>query len=160
AINLAVALSMKSEGKVLLVDGDFRRSTVHAVLGLPESPGLAETLQGRCQLEEALIRAEQFPNLHILTVGVARSNPSELLDSMRWPALCAKLRRQFSYIVVDSSPIGAFADSDLIQAACDGVVVVLRLDHTKRQSAAKAIKSMPKEKLIGVVLNWVDEWFL
>jgi protein-tyrosine kinase len=160
AINLAGAFSLKSEDKVLLVDGDFRRSTIHTMLGLSETPGLAEVLRGTCSLEEALIRTEQFPNLHILTAGEGRSNPSELFGSTRWPEVCASLRNTFQYVIVDSPPIGAVADYDLIQAACDGIVVVLRLDHTNRTLAAKATQSVPKERLIGVVLNCVDDWFL
>jgi capsular exopolysaccharide synthesis family protein len=160
AINLAAAFSLKSEGNVLLLDGDLRQSMIHKVLGLPESPGLADVLLGTCRLEEALIRAEQFPKLHILTAGVAWSNPSELLDAARWPALCGALRNMFSYVIIDSPPIGSFADWDLIQASCDGVVMVVRLDHTKRKLAKKAVQSLPKENLVGIVLNCVDDWFL
>jgi capsular exopolysaccharide synthesis family protein len=160
AVNLAGALSLKTESKVLLVDADFRRSTIHTQLGLDEGPGLAEVLRGNCTLEEAVIRTEQMPNFPILTAGENKSNPVELLDSSRWPALCARLRETFRYVVLDSPPIAAVADYDLIQAACDGVVVVLRPDHTNRKLCNKALQVIPKEKLIGLLLNCVTDWFL
>ncbi len=159
AINLAGALSLKSEGKVLLADGDFRRSSIHTLLGLPEAPGLADVLRGTCALEEALIQVEQCPNLYVLTAGEARSNPAELLDSTRWSHLAATLRDSFQYTIIDSPAIGVVADYDLIQASCDGVILVLRPDHTKRALAFKAVDSVPKEKLVGVMLNCVRDRF-
>jgi capsular exopolysaccharide synthesis family protein len=159
AINLAGALSLKSEGKVLLADGDFRHSTVHGLLGLPEGPGLADVLRGVCALEDALIQVSQCPNLYILSAGTADANPAELLDSTRWSQVAAALRNTFQYAIIDSPPIGAVTDYDLIQAACDGVVLVLRPEHTKRAQVSKALDSIPKEKLIGVMLNDVRDWF-
>ena len=75
AINLAGALSLKTGGAVLLVDGDFRRSVVHSHLGLPAGPGFAEVLAGSCPLEAALIHVEQFHNLYVLPAGTTKSSP-------------------------------------------------------------------------------------
>jgi len=160
AANLAGALALKMDSTVLLVDGDFRRSTLCSELGLPETPGLSEVLGMGLPLEKAVIRSEQFPNLYVLPAGKAVENPTELLDSPQWTALRARLREQFRYIIVDSPPIGAVADYDLLQAACDGVIMVLRPDHTNRQSCLKALEILGKEKLLGVVMNCVHSWFL
>jgi capsular exopolysaccharide synthesis family protein len=159
-VNLAGALSLKADTKVLLVDADFRRSSVGKLLGLPPVPGLNEVLQGVVSLEEAIIQTEQFPNLCILPAGGRCDNPVELLDSAAWPALCTKARELFKFIIVDSPPIAAVADYDIIQAACDGILVVARPDHTKRKVCVKALECVPKDKLIGVVLNCVGKWFL
>ena len=159
AINLAGALSLMSEGKVLLADGDFRRSSIHALLGLPKTPGFADVLRGTCKVEDALIQVEQSPNLYILPAGEAWANPSELLDSAHWSHVAATLRSTFQYVIIDSPSIGVVADYDLIQAACDGVLLVLRPDHTKRGLAFQAVDSVPKEKLVGVMLNCVRERF-
>lgn len=160
AVNLAGALALKSDVNVLLVDADFRRSTVHAKLGLPLGPGLSDVLQGNCALEGALIRTEQLDHLYILTAGAIHVNPVELLDSSRWPAVCGRLRELFRYIVVDCPPIAAVADYDLIQAACDGVIFVARPDHTKRQPLLNAIKAVPQDRMLGVIMNCVKDWFL
>jgi protein-tyrosine kinase len=161
AINLAGALSLKSEAKVLLLDADFRRSTTHQQLGLPETPGLAEVLLGQCSFEDAVIQAEQFPNLHILVSGdVKDMNPSELLDSPRWQALCQVMRTRYQHVIVDSPPVAAVADFDLIQLAADGTILVVRPDHTKRAACFKALETVPREKLLGVLLNCEHDWFL
>lgn len=159
AINLAGALALKGEGNVLLLEADFRRSTLHSQLGLPRSPGLADILAGH-PLEEALVRAAQLPSLYLITAGKMLANPTELLDLARWPWLCSQLRKLFKYIVVDCPPIGAVADYDLVQAVCDGVVVVVRPDHTNRKLCQRVLEMVPKDKLTGIVLNCVTPWFL
>jgi capsular exopolysaccharide synthesis family protein len=159
AINLAGALALKGEGKVLLVDADFRRSAVGVSLGLPAESGLAEVLAGSTTLDQAIISAQQFPNLHILAAGVAPRNPTELLGSSRWRTVCEALRGSFRYIIMDSPPIGAVADYELIQAACDGVLLVVRPDHTARKMFFQSLHAVPEEKLIGVLLNCVPKWF-
>lgn len=160
SVNIAGALSLKGEGDVLLMDADFRRSTIHDRLGLRDSPGLAEVLSGDVSLEDALVRTEQFPRLYVVTAGQPRGNPSELLDSERWKAACEVLRSRFRYVIADSPPVASVADYELLQASFDGVIMVMRPDHTKRQQCLKALELVPKQKLIGVVMNCVPAWFL
>jgi Mrp family chromosome partitioning ATPase len=83
----------------------------------------------------------------------------ELLDSPRWPAVCAQLRGLFQYLILDSPPVAAVADYDLLSAPSDGVVVVVRPDHSDRGQCFKVLDSIPKNKYLGVVLNCVPEWF-
>jgi len=160
ATNLAGALSLKAGASVLLVDADLRRPAIHVQLELPAEPGLADVLHGQCSLDGALIQVQQFPSLYVLTSGVNKTNPTELLDSSVWTSLCSKLRERFQFIIVDSPPIAAVADYELIQAACDGVVLVVRPDHTPRKLCQKALGMVPKDRLIGVVMNSVEDWAL
>jgi receptor protein-tyrosine kinase len=160
AVNLSGALSLKTEAHVLLADTDFRRPTIHIQLGLAASPGLADVLSGTATLEEALVRTEQFPNLYVIPAGKPCSNPSELLDSTRWGALCNQLRTRFRYVIADSPPVASVADYELLQATCDGVVLVARPDHTKRKACLRALETIPQDKLIGVVMNCVGDWFM
>ena len=158
AINIAGALALKSEGQVLLVDADLRKSTIHAQLGLPESPGLAEVLAGECTPEEALVHTREFPNLYVVSAGTPPRNPVELLDSERWRALCAKFRDMFRYVIIDSPPVGTVADYELIQAVCEGVILVVRPDFTNRNLCRSALDFVPKAKFLGVLLNCVPDW--
>ena len=161
AINLAGVLSLKGESKVLLLDADFRRSSMHSRLGLPPSPGLAEVITGECAFEDAVIQADQFPNLYILVRGDCKSiNPSELLDSPGWHSLCEKTRAEFEYIIIDSPPVAAVADFELIQIAADGTILVVRPEHTKRAACMQAIDTIPRDKFLGVLLNCAADWFL
>lgn len=161
AINLAGVLSLKGDAKVLLVDADFRRSAIHKQLGLAEGPGLSEVLLGKCAFEEGLVQAEQFPNLHILVNGkLENMNPSELLDSPYWRALCQTARKRYQYVILDSPPVAAVADYELIQMAAEGMVLVVRPEHTNRSACFKAIETIPREKFLGVILNCAQPWFL
>jgi protein-tyrosine kinase len=160
AANLASALALQADLRVLLVDSDFRRSTLTGVLGLPKTPGLSEVLRGEATLESALISVEQFPNLYFLPSGGPVRNPSELLTTAKWQELLATFRQEFRFTVFDAPPAGVVADYDLLQAGCDGVILVVRPDHTNRQQWRKALEIVPKAKQLGVILNCVEDWFL
>jgi capsular exopolysaccharide synthesis family protein len=160
AINLAAVLALKQDFQVLLIDADLRRREVSKVLGIPEQPGLTSVLKGECPLDDALIHLQQFPNLFILPGGVTDRNPAELLASPRWREVMLETRQRFHYVVVDATPMTAVADFDLVQVACDGIVLVVRPDHTDRKTFTKVLETVPKDKLIGTVLNCVEDWFL
>jgi Mrp family chromosome partitioning ATPase len=115
-------------------------------------------LVGACTLEDALVRTQEFPNLHVVSAGTTPANPVELLDSARWRELCAKLRDTFRYVIIDSPPAGAVADYELIQAVSDGVILVLRPDSTNRHLCLSALDFVPKTKFLGVLLNCLPDW--
>jgi protein-tyrosine kinase len=160
SINVAGALSLKAEVDVLLIDGDFRRSSIPRQLSLSDVPGLSDVLAGDCLLEDAIVRAEQFPNFYILPAGTPRENPSDLLESPFWSQMLVRLKNTFRYIVVDSAPIDAVSEYDLLLSASDGVIMVGRPDHTKLREFLAALKTIPTSKFIGVVMNCVSNNFL
>src|SRR5579872_5445394 len=160
SINLSGAMALKSGARVLLVDADMRRSQIGMLLGISQAPGLSDVLAGACTLDEAIVQTEQFPNLFVLPGGRPVVNPTELLDSSRWAALCSSVRHQFEYVIFDAPPMATVADYDLIQSHCDGVVLVVRPDHTSRELCLKAVESVPKDRLVGVLMNCVRDWFL
>jgi capsular exopolysaccharide synthesis family protein len=160
AVNIAGCMALKDQTTVLLVDADLRRSCLAEVLGVPGSPGLADVLAGRATLESAIVRLEPFPNFYFLPRGEQQGSPTELLDTGRWRAIAAVLKREFGFVVIDAPPIGLVADYDLVQDVSDGVILVIRPDHTNRTLGLKALQSIPPEKLVGVVINCATEWFL
>jgi protein-tyrosine kinase len=160
AINTAAALALKKDVRVLLVDADLRRTDISRVLGIPASPGLGDVLSGRSTLADAIVRLEEFPSLCVLPAGPSVKNSAELLDSPHWDKLAEALRAQFTYTIVDATPIAAVADFELVQRVCDGVILVMRPDHSERKLCFKAIEAIPKEKFLGAVLNCVEDWFL
>jgi capsular exopolysaccharide synthesis family protein len=160
ALNVAGALSLKGEVKVLLVETDFRRSSFCKLLQLSDEPGLVDVLSRKCSLEDALMKVEQLPNLYLLGAGAFRPDASELLESPFGRAIFQTVRKRFHYVVLDCPPIGSIADYDVIQAAADGVLVVLRPDHTNRSAAVETLANVPKDKMLGVVMNHVKPWFL
>jgi capsular exopolysaccharide synthesis family protein len=160
ALNLAGALALKSEMNVLLVESDLRRPSLSHLLGAPACPGLGDLLAGECTLEEAIFRVEQFPNLCVLPAGKPRLNATELLDSANWKSLVATVRKDFKFTILDSPPVGAVADYYLVEASADSVILVARPDHTQRKALFRALQIVPKEKLLGVVINHAQDWFL
>jgi capsular exopolysaccharide synthesis family protein len=160
AANLAGALALLADLRVLLIDCDFRHSSLTKLLGFSSTTGLSEILRGEATLESSLISVEQFPNLYFLPSGSAVLNPSELLSTAKWQALLEVFRREFRFTVFDAPPIGMVADYEQLQLACDGVVLVARPDHTNRRLWRKAVEIVPKSKQLGVILNCVEDWFL
>jgi receptor protein-tyrosine kinase len=160
SINIAASLALKDQASVLLVDGDLRQPRVAEALGIPPSPGLAEILSSGTDLDAALIRPEQFPNLFILPAGNAGTSAAELLDSERWRAFIKQIRGRFAHVIFDAPPLALLTDYDLIQLACDAAVLVARPGHSNRAAFLKALEAVSPEKMLGVVLNCVENWWL
>jgi capsular exopolysaccharide synthesis family protein len=158
AINTAGILALRTDAQVLLIDADLRRSSITSALGLPPGRGLADVLHGDCTVDDALLRIAELPKLHVLPAGTTSLNPAELLDSAAWRELAIALRKRFRYIVVDCTPVAAVADFDLVNAVCDGVLIVVRPDHTNRKAFTKAIERVAPERVIGVLINAVEDW--
>jgi capsular exopolysaccharide synthesis family protein len=160
SLNLAATFALKENTRVLLVDADMRRGSVGSLLGMPDTLGLADVLSGATTLDAAVIRTQQLPGLHILPSGNRMKNPAELLDSPRWPELAVQMRHRFDYVIIDTPPIGIITDFDLLQAQSDGVVLIARQDHTNRSRFLNAAAAIPPSRLLGVVLNCSQDWFL
>ena len=160
ALNIASSLALKKQTATLLVDADLRRPQLARLLSVPESPGLREYLAGSCSLRETIIRVAELPSLYFLPAGSSTLNPTELLDSERWRGLTESLRKEFDFCVLDCPPIGLVADYDLIQVACDGLILIARPGHTNRKLLQKSLTQMPRDRFLGVVLNHVEDWFL
>jgi len=159
-VNLAGTFALRSDSNVLVIDADLRRCGVADVLRLDAQLGLADVLRGQCRLEDAIVRIEQIPNLHVLPSLRSPKNPTELLDSPAWKLLVGALREQFSHILIDTTPVGVVADFKLVQQMVDGVLMVVRPEHTHRSSLNKAMEIEKDGKLLGFVVNGYRDWFL
>ncbi len=156
AINMAAALALKSETKVILVDCDLRRGQIGPLMGFPNSPGLTDVLAGTNSLEEAVVQVQELPNLSVLAAGTSLANPAEVLDSAQWRHLIDRLRRLSDYVILDTPPIGLIADTDLIHQVTDGVILVVRPDYTTRSRCLSVLKNNVSSRgLLGVVMNGV-----
>jgi capsular exopolysaccharide synthesis family protein len=157
ACNLAAALAYGG-AKVLLIDADMRRPSVHEGFGLPNGPGLADLLGGRARLAEAVHRLTD-PDIWIMTAGTPPANPSELLGSSRMDDLLAQLQAgPFEWVVIDSPPVLAVTDAAVLAPRVSGVAFVLGAGMTRRRFADRAIDTVAatKARVLGAVLNRVD----
>ncbi|AZU63764.1 CpsD/CapB family tyrosine-protein kinase [Neobacillus mesonae] len=155
AANLAIVLAQQGN-KVLLVDADLRKPSVHYSFNIGNIEGLTSILTKKMNVERAVIKTN-ITNLEVLTSGPIPPNPSELLSSSSLDFVLKELREMYEYIVLDTPPLLAVTDAQNLANKCDGVVLVVSSKKTKRDRALKAKDLLEKANsfLLGVVLNGV-----
>jgi capsular exopolysaccharide synthesis family protein len=156
ASNLGQAIAREKERKVLLIDGDLRSPALHKHLAAPSTPGLSDYLRGHASDPE-IIQHGQEGNLCFIAAGSSGSDPSELLSNGMLDKLLDRLAPLFDWVIIDSPPCLPVADANVLAGHCDGVLFVLRARSTPSAAADKARKELQKRKVIGVVMNAVEE---
>ncbi|TAK29744.1 MAG: polysaccharide biosynthesis tyrosine autokinase [Chloroflexota bacterium] len=151
--NLAITIA-QTGNKVLIVDCDLRRPTVHSIFGITNSAGLTSAMVDT-SLSQLPTQEVGIPNLLVLPSGPLPPNPSELLGSHRMQELMARLRESADYVLFDSPPVLAVTDAAVLASKLDGVLLVVNAGHTKREMAKKAKAALDKvnANIVGVVLN-------
>jgi len=157
SINCAVVLAQKGV-RVLLIDADLRRPSIHKTLGMGPRSGLSNVLTGSTTLEQTITRTTVLPNLFILPAGTPPPNPAELLASTNMRDVLAQLRDQYDHIVVDTPPSLSVTDAVVLSPRADAVVLVIRSGQTTKQALRRArdILAQVNAKVVGVLLNAVD----
>jgi protein-tyrosine kinase len=156
ASNIAQAIAREKNRRVLLIDGDLRKTRLHVPFGATLSPGLSDYLREQAQEAEVIQYGEQ-ENLCLIAGGTTTLNASELLSSARMKRLIENLESRFDWIIVDSPPCLPVADAGALAGLCDGVLLVVRARSTAAALLQKARKELQKRNVIGVVLNSVEE---
>ena len=154
--NLAIAIAQSGK-KVLLIDGDLRRPTMHTLFGLPQDIGLTDVLMSEIEWPNA-VRSTRLPSLSVLTAGLCPSNPAELLSNERLPQMLKAARGMFDLIIVDTPPMLAVSDPAIISPHIDGLLLVVRMGKNKRAAAQRARETIDSHgiRLYGVIANDVD----
>jgi len=156
--NLAITFAQNIDKHVLLVDCDMRRPTVHTLFGYASAPGLSDHLAHSRPLEELILRTP-YERLRILPGGAPPPNPAELLSSNRMADLIDEIRYRYDdrYIIVDSPPPHLTAETSAMARLVDGILLVVRSGSTKREMVEDVVEKLGREKILGLVANWVDE---
>jgi capsular exopolysaccharide synthesis family protein len=157
ALNLAITLAQRGD-RVVLIDSDLRRPRVHRSFSMSNDVGLSSFLAGVVGIDDLPRAVPHIPNLFVISSGPTPPNPAELLSSEPMVTLFAELRRQFDFILMDSPPAITVADSMILAAHADGVMLVIHGGVTTRESLRQAHKLLAgvNARLLGVVLNNVD----
>lgn len=154
--NLAESLAQNG-ARVLAVDADLRRPVLHHHFGIPKTPGLSELIVAKCQASEA-IQSTRWKGLQVLPCGYASPNPAELLGSASMREILAALRAHYDWILIDTPPVLAMADTPVLCPLVDGVVLVVGAEVSSRTAILRAIEQIASVggKVTGVVLNKVN----
>lgn len=151
--NLAVAYA-QTEKSVLLVDADLRKPTAHSTFEISNRCGLTHVLTGKAATNEAL-KKTHIPNLHIMPSGSIPPNPAELLASRKMDQLLEELRGKYDHVLIDTPPVLAVSDAQIMASRCDGVLLVVNARSVKRQQVVKARDALQfvQARIVGVALN-------
>jgi capsular exopolysaccharide synthesis family protein len=153
ALYLAASLA-RGNSRVLLIDADLRRATLHKFFGAASSPGLAEILNEETSFAEAIVPTG-LENLALLPAGKANRNPGELVLSPLWPGFLTEVKPQFDYILVDTPPVLAADDAATLAPKVDGVLFVVRGSFTSARMARGAMDALRQRhvRVLGLIFN-------
>jgi len=157
SINSAIVLAQKGT-RVLLMDADLRRPSIHKTLGMGPKTGLSNVLTGNATLQQAVVRSNILPTLFVLSAGTPPPNPAELLASSNMKDILAELREQYDHIVVDTPPTLSVTDAVVMSTRADSVVLVIRSGQTTKQALRRSrdLLMQVNARVSGVLLNAVD----
>lgn len=154
-IALSLAAAAGTAGKnVLIMEGDLRRRSLRATLNAHPQHGLHAVLSGGCTLEEA-VTDSGFKGVDFIDAEPGIPNPEELLSSQRFAAFIEQAKSNYDLMIVDTPPIGAFADAAVVARQTDGVILVVRENYTDKRDAQLAMSQLKAStaRVLGVVLN-------
>jgi capsular exopolysaccharide synthesis family protein len=152
SLNLAWLLAQTDGVRALLIDADLRRPATAAYLGIENEVGLSEVLTGETKLMQAIVKL-QPAGLHLLPGGATREDVAELLSGPRFSRLLEEARKHFDYIIIDAPPLGVFTDANLLINRADGALMVVRSGKTRYTVLDRLLEQLPRERMLGVVLN-------
>ena len=157
SMNTAIVLAQKGS-KVLIIDADLRRPSIHKALGMGPRTGLSNVLTGSASLSQAVIQSTLLPSLYVLPAGTPPPNPAELLASSYMREVLQELREQYDHIVIDTPPTLSVTDAVIMSTNADTVVLVIRSGQTTKQALRRARDLLMRvnAKVAGVLLNAAD----
>lgn len=152
ASNLAISFSEKDE-KVLIIDCDLRKPTIHKKFQISNLNGLTDVLIDRTLLNETINKYSD--NIHILTAGSKVPNPSEILSSLSIESLFDELENEYDRIIIDSPPLLAVTDSQILSYKVDSAILVVRVNKTKKKLVKEAVGLLKKANtnILGIIMN-------
>jgi capsular exopolysaccharide synthesis family protein len=157
SINLAITLARSYKKRVLLIDADLRRPSLHEVLGLTVGRGLQDAIQSPSADGVLAVTYEIMPGLALLPAGTPTNDPMGVLTSPRMRAILDEARRAFDWVIVDTAPIAALPDAQVLKDGVDGALLVISAGNTPFDLVDRAVQSLGRDLVLGVVLNGVAD---
>lgn len=154
--NLAFVLSQGGK-KVVIIDADLRKPTIHKKLKLDNTEGLTDLLIGKRNINQVSKAVDE--NINIITAGKKTPNPAEMVSSKAMEELIQFLKEEYDYVIIDTPPVRNIGDGVILAAKADGVILVVRAGQTKSGDIVKGYKELEKVKanIVGSVLNAIEK---
>jgi len=152
AANLAVTMAQEFQQRVLLVDADLRRPSIHKLFGFQEGQGLSDVLMGAAELNQVLIEVPDY-HLTLLPAGALPSHPAELLGSAAMRRVLDTLRTRFDRVLIDMPPVAPLADLHIVAPMADALLMIVRAGVTPKPAIERALAGLDMTKVLGLVLN-------
>jgi capsular exopolysaccharide synthesis family protein len=156
ALNLAWLLAQTEGVRALVIDSDLRQPCATEYLAIDAPRGLSEVLGGELSLQDAIVRLDPS-GLYLLPGGQPRDDVAELLSGPTYAGVISEARRMFDFIIIDAPPLGIFTDANVLINRADGALMVVRAGKTRYALVDKLLETLPRERMLGVVLNRADE---
>lgn len=153
AANITYLLAEEGQ-RVLFIDADLRKPTVHYTFQLKNTIGLSLVLSNQSELKNCIQKSD-MDHLDILTSGPIPPNPSELIGSKRFETMLAEAESMYDWVIFDTSPLLAVTDTQLLANRVDGTILVVNIEETSKKMSKKAMSLLRNvdAKIIGVVMN-------
>ena len=157
AANLAVAFA-KAGQKVLLVDDDMRKPTMHRTFQLPNQAGLSTVLSTEATVAQT-VQHSAVENLDVLTSGPRVPNPAELIGSYKMEQVIQEVYESYDFVMFDLPPVATVTDAQIVASKADGTILVVRENVTRKDALnkAKELLTMAQARILGVVYNGADQ---
>ena len=153
SLNLAGSFA-QSNKRTLIIDCDLRRPRIQTIMGVDKKPGLIDYLSHKVKLED-IIRKTKNNNLSFVTSGSIPSNPAEVLESKLMKNFLQEIKDFFDFIIIDSPPIVAVIDAEILSKLVDGTILVISSEKTENRLMSDAVERIKRNKVnfLGTVLN-------
>ena len=154
AANLAVVMARAGQ-TVILIDADLRRPRLHELFGISQEPGVTDVVLGLGEEVEIPLVPTEVEGLRVIASGALPPNPADVLGSQSMEALLERLRAEADLVIFTAPPVTVAVDASVLAAQTDGLMLVVRAGHTRRDRVEQAKEQLKRfrARLLGAVMT-------
>jgi non-specific protein-tyrosine kinase len=154
AANLAVVMAQTGQ-RVILIDADLRRPRLHDLFGIAQEPGVTDVVLSRDDEMDIPISSTEVEGLRVIASGALPPNPADILGSQSMEGLLDRLQTEADVVIFTAPPVTVAVDASVLAAQTDGLMLVVRAGHTRRDRIEQAKEQLKRfrARLLGAVMT-------